>query len=265
MSYAIDKITRDVLVDEPLALLSSPSGASGILSSLLAGVLRPNNGMLSVNLELAGPRDDNVLGRMVPSSRISGGEGTTDGGLGGGGVWATLMGTSSSTEVTDELCVERRGLETRGDEEDIDARVLELNLVELPATGMGKGTDDWIGAGSRIGGMMGDAGDGSELADMSDWLGGELSVVGRCPSSTRSTVRVGATSSGTVTVRTSILSSLGAVARPFALDSEPNQAGRAGFFRGVDAADALIISSLDCPAVHHFISDIVTEIIGTYE
>lgn len=74
------------LVDEPLALLSISSGASVVLTSLLAGAFRPNSGMLSVNLELAGPRDDNVLGRMVPSSRTSGGEGTTDGGLGGGGV-----------------------------------------------------------------------------------------------------------------------------------------------------------------------------------
>lgn len=63
-------------------------------------------------------------------------------------------------------------------------------------------------------------------------------------------MRVGVTSSGTVAVRTSILSSLGAVARPFALDSEPNQAGRGGLRRdGVDAADTLATASLDLPSV----------------
>ncbi len=156
---------RDVLVDEPLALLSIPSG---VLSSLLAGAFHPNSGMLRVNLELAGPSEDNVLGRMVPSSRMSGGEGTTDGGLDGGGVSATFTGTSSSTEVTEELWVERRGLETRGDDEDIDARVLAPDLAGLPEVGMGNGTDDWTGAGARMGAMVDDAGGSSELAGMSD-------------------------------------------------------------------------------------------------
>ncbi|KDQ23551.1 hypothetical protein PLEOSDRAFT_1072436 [Pleurotus ostreatus PC15] len=78
------------------------------------------------------------------------------------------MGTSSSTEVTEELWVERRGLETKGDEEDIDARVLELDLVGLLAAGIGKGTDDWTGAGSRMGGMVDAVGGGSELDGMSD-------------------------------------------------------------------------------------------------
>lgn len=62
--------------------------------------------------------------------------------------------------------MERRGLETNGDEEDIDARVLELNLVGLLEPGMGKGTDDWTGADSRMGG--GAVGDGSELDGISD-------------------------------------------------------------------------------------------------